>query len=97
MSNASVMQQLPDIEMVAAAVHESWMQGKRASGITSRKAEDGEELMVPYHQLSAKQQEIDRSLVLNMRAYQHLAHCSKQTRTKGRRAWRSSVCRARSA
>lgn len=54
---------LPDIETVAAAVHESWMEGKRTKGITSRKAEDGEELMVPYSELSEPQKEQDRALV----------------------------------
>ena len=54
---------LPNIELVADAVHDSWMQGKIANGITSRKAEDGEELMVPYSHLSEKQKEMDRQLV----------------------------------
>lgn len=54
---------LPDIEMVADKVHESWMAAKRNQGIVSRKAEDGEELMVPYAQLSEPQKEMDRSLV----------------------------------
>jgi hypothetical protein len=55
--------ELPDIELVADQVHESWMAGKRAKGITSRKAEDGEELMVPYVNLSEAQKNQDRSLV----------------------------------
>lgn len=54
---------LPDIEIVADKVHQSWMEGKKAKGITSRKAEDGEELMVPYGQLSETQKAMDRSLV----------------------------------
>lgn len=54
---------LPDIEIVAAAVHRSWMNGKLAQGVTSRKAEDGEELMVEYDQLSEKQKEQDRATV----------------------------------
>jgi hypothetical protein len=54
---------LPDVELVAAEVHEAWIAGKRAQGISSRKAEDGEELMVPYAKLSEKQQEMDRGLV----------------------------------
>lgn len=57
------MQELPDIEKVAAKVHEAWMKGKQAKGITSRKAEDGEELMVPYEQLSEPQKDQDRSTV----------------------------------
>jgi len=55
--------QLPDMELVADAVHQSWIEAKRAQGISSRKAEDGEELMVPFAELSEKQQEMDRGLV----------------------------------
>jgi hypothetical protein len=57
------MIQLPDVEKVSAAVHDSWMAGKKAKGITSRKAEDGEELMVPYDQLSEPQKDQDRNVV----------------------------------
>jgi hypothetical protein len=38
---------LPDIETVAALAHEAWMASERKQGVASRKAEDGEELMVP--------------------------------------------------
>ena len=54
---------LPDIEAVAAKVHEAWMEAKRARGVTSRKSESGEELMVPYEQLSEEAKELDRSSV----------------------------------
>lgn len=54
---------LPDLETVAAAVHDAWMQGKRAQNVTSRLSEDGEELMVPYAQLSEKAKELDRGTV----------------------------------
>lgn len=54
---------LPDIETVSAKVHEAWMQSKRAQGVESRKAEDGEELMVPYDQLSEKAKQLDRGTV----------------------------------
>jgi hypothetical protein len=54
---------LPDIELVAAAVHEDWMEGKLAKGIASRKLESGEELMVPYEDLSEEAKELDRSTV----------------------------------
>lgn len=54
---------LPDVEQVAALVHKAWMDGKLAKGITSRKAEDGEELMVDYFQLSESQKEQDRATV----------------------------------
>lgn len=54
------MIKLPDIEQVAEEVHNAWMASKKASGITSRKAEDGEELMVPYDRLSEKAKDLDR-------------------------------------
>ena len=55
--------QLPDIEVVSAKVHETWMESKRAQGHTSRKSETGEELMVPYEQLSEPAKELDRATV----------------------------------
>jgi len=55
--------QLPDIEVVSAKVHEAWMESKRAQGVTSRKSEAGEELMVPYEQLSEPAKELDRGTV----------------------------------
>ena len=54
---------LPDIEAVAARVHEAWMQSKRARGISTRKSETGEELMVSYDQLSEEAKELDRGTV----------------------------------
>ena len=54
---------LPDIEIVSAEVHAAWMDSKRAQGVESRKAEDGEELMVPYEQLSEKAKDLDRGTV----------------------------------
>ena len=55
--------QLPDIEEVSAAVHSAWITSKHAQGVLSRKAEDGEELMVPYADLSEKAKELDRATV----------------------------------
>jgi hypothetical protein len=55
--------QLPDIELVSSAVHEAWMDSKKAQGVATRKAEDGEELMVPYEQLSEKAKNLDRGSV----------------------------------
>ena len=54
---------LPDIELVSAKVHEAWMESKRAQGVTSRQSETGEELMVPYEQLSEPAKELDRATV----------------------------------
>ena len=54
---------LPDIELVCADVHAAWMASKRAQGITSRTSETGEELMVPYEQLSEAAKELDRGTV----------------------------------
>ena len=52
-----------DIEQISAAVHEQWMESKRANGISSRKSESGEELMVPYDQLSETAKDLDRGSV----------------------------------
>jgi hypothetical protein len=57
------MSELPDIEVVSAKVHEAWMESKRAQGVTSRKSETGEELMVPYEQLSEPAKNLDRGTV----------------------------------
>jgi len=54
---------LPDIEIVADKVHEAWMQSKQRQGVTSRKSESGEELMVPYSELSEQAKELDRGSV----------------------------------
>jgi len=55
--------ELPDIELVSAKVHEAWMASKAAQGVTTRKAEDGEELIAPYEMLSEKAKELDRDTV----------------------------------
>ena len=54
---------LPDVEAVAAKVHEAWMESKRAQGRTTRLSESGEELMVPYERLSESAKELDRATV----------------------------------
>jgi len=54
---------LPDIELVSAAVHQAWIDSKLANGVTSRKSEDGEELMVPYEELTEKSKDLDRNTV----------------------------------
>ena len=54
---------LPDVETVSAKVHESWMESKRAQGVTSRLSESGEELMVPYAELSEAAKDLDRNTV----------------------------------
>ena len=52
-----------DIEAISAKVHEQWMEAKRGKGVESRKLESGEELMVPYAQLSEDAKELDRGTV----------------------------------
>ena len=52
-----------DIEAISAKVHEQWMDTKRSQGVTSRPSENGEELMVPYEQLSEEAKELDRGTV----------------------------------
>lgn len=54
---------LPDVEEVSAKVHEAWMEAKRRAGVTTRKSETGEEMMVPYEQLSEELKDLDRSTV----------------------------------
>lgn len=55
---------LPDLELVAAAVHAAWMEQKRAKGITSAPSQStGEEQLRPYAELSNEVQEYDRATV----------------------------------
>lgn len=51
------------IEAVSDKVHANWMQMKWGQGVTSRKSEAGEELMVPYAQLSEQAKDLDRGTV----------------------------------
>jgi RyR domain-containing protein len=52
-----------DVEKISAKVHEQWMESKLAKGVTTRKSESGEELMVPYEQLSEGAKDLDRGSV----------------------------------
>jgi hypothetical protein len=52
-----------DVEAIAAKVHDNWMAAKLAAGVMSRKLESGEELMVPYEQLSEQAKDLDRGTV----------------------------------
>lgn len=57
---------LPRWDMVEAAserVHAAWVANKIALGITTRKSESGEELVVPYDELSEEAKELDRITV----------------------------------
>ena len=54
---------LPDIELVAARVHEAWMESKRRAGVTTQKLDSGEELMVPYEELMEDAKQLDRTTV----------------------------------
>jgi|GEM_PF-2039320 len=51
------------IEPVAAAVHNSWMAEKRMQGVDDKRSETGENLLVPYDQLSEDAKDLDRVLV----------------------------------
>lgn len=59
---------LPDVEAVSASVHEDWMASKRKQHIASRKSEAGEELMVPYADLSEPAKDLDRGTVKSVYA-----------------------------
>ena len=48
------------LEQVSARVHEAWMKTRRSKGVTTRLSESGEELMVPYEQLSEAAKDLDR-------------------------------------
>lgn len=48
------------IEVLSEASHDGWMDGKISQGITTRISEWGEELMVPYPDLSDKAKDLDR-------------------------------------
>jgi hypothetical protein len=54
---------LPDIEKVAELVHDAWIETKKSQGVTTRKSEFGEELMVPYKKLSEKAKDLDRGSI----------------------------------
>jgi hypothetical protein len=58
------MNELDVVEEIAADVHFAWMLAKRGQGVTSRLSETGEELMVPYEQLSEEAKNLDRATVL---------------------------------
>ena len=54
---------LPDIEVVAAMIHDAWMEANRSQGITSRQTADGVEQMVPYNELPEHVKDLDRAAV----------------------------------
>lgn len=59
----------PDlIEQLAAASHDRWLEAKRLQGFESRRAEWGEELMVPYARLTERSRELDRATVRSVLA-----------------------------
>ena len=57
------LKDLPDIEPVSMRVHEAWMDSKRQQGVISRKSEAGDELMVPYGELTEAAKDLDRGTV----------------------------------
>lgn len=73
----------PDIEAISAEVHAAWMEQKRAAGVTSRKLESGEELMVPYGQLSEAAKELDRATVRAVLAAMQLASSAPPRASQG--------------
>lgn len=55
---------LPDIELVAAKVHDAWVKMKLSKGITSSISQvTGEEQMRSYEELSEEVKEYDRATV----------------------------------
>lgn len=53
----------PLIEVMAEEAHAAWMNAYRVLGYSSRKAEWGEEFMVPYNELSEQGKEFDRRIM----------------------------------
>lgn len=51
------------LEKIAAAAHNGWMEAKVAQGVTSRLSQTGEQLMVPYDDLSEDAKDLDRGMV----------------------------------
>lgn len=49
------------VELLAEKSHEGYMAGKRATGTTSRRSESGEEVMVPFEDLSESSKDINRA------------------------------------
>lgn len=58
------MIELPNVELVAAKVHQAWITMKKLSGVTSSISQaTGEEQMRPYEELSEQIKEYDRATV----------------------------------
>lgn len=53
----------PLVQTMAESAHEAWMEGCRSYGITSRRAEWGEEFMVPFEDLTETGREFDRIIM----------------------------------
>lgn len=51
------------VEIMARPAHEAWMKAQTLEGVNSRKAEWGEEFMVPWEQLSERGREFDRVIM----------------------------------
>jgi hypothetical protein len=51
------------VEAMAEGAHNAWMESYLAWGYTSRKAEWGEEFMVPFDQLTERGKELDRVIM----------------------------------
>ncbi len=60
---------LPKIELVAARLHDAWMTDKRNTGLYSQLSWLGEELMVPYEQLSQSGRNLHRDTVHAVRGH----------------------------
>jgi DNA-binding transcriptional ArsR family regulator len=51
------------VDELAERVHIRWLASKRAAGVFSRRSEEGEELMMPYADLSEQAKNLDRDTV----------------------------------
>lgn len=61
------------VQAMAESAHEAWMEAQRREGVSSRKAEWGEEFMVPFAVLSERGREFDRVIMRAiLAAFDHL-------------------------
>lgn len=85
-SRVLMMLNLPDIDLVAAALHDSWVAERRRDGVTTWRNQFDEDALVPYGELSDRSKDNDRLTVRAVYAAMNAA-----TATQFRR-WSSRLC-----
>ena len=74
------------VQAMAESAHQAWMEAQTKEGVTSRKAEWGEEFMVPFDYLSERGREFDRVIMRAiLRCFDNLGYkISKHTIRKNK-------------